>query len=145
MVAPNPEQRLRFESDQQLNLVSVINNPDSHIDLAALLVALYDRISLSQLLQYFYSKATGETFKTPSTLLDNETMGLIQKSLHMVTANPTRKSPAEHEQMIESPEHLFQILDKELISEFYEERFELNSKVFEHIMSPNFEKKVRGI
>lgn len=84
-VLSNPEQLVRYKSE--LNLISVINNPDSQIDLAALLVALYDRISLSQLLQYFYSKATGESFKTPSTLLDSETMGLIQESLQMVAAN----------------------------------------------------------
>jgi hypothetical protein len=80
----NLEQRSKLELYEQLNLVSVINNPDAQMNLAAVLASLYDRISLSQLLEYFYSKASGENISSPSALLDNETLGLIQKSLKMV-------------------------------------------------------------
>ena len=44
--------------------------------------------------------------------------------------------------VVESPEKLFHELNKELISEFYEDTFHLSERVFEHILSPNFEKKV---
>jgi hypothetical protein len=73
-----------LESEEQFNLVSVINNPDSQSNLAEVLASLYDRISLAQLLEYFYSKAAGENIHSPSTMLDNETMGLIQQSLGLV-------------------------------------------------------------
>lgn len=81
---PNIEQRSKLELYEQLNLVSVINNPDAQMNLASVLASLYDRISLSQLLEYFYSKATGDDISSPSALLDTETMGLIQRSLTMV-------------------------------------------------------------
>ena len=39
-------------------------------------------------------------------------------------------------------EKVFEALEKDLISEFYEEEFHLNQNVFQHIMSPNFDKRV---
>jgi hypothetical protein len=44
-----------------------------------------------------------------------------------------------------SLEELNQALEKELISQFYEEEFQLNSNVFEHILSPNFDERVGGV
>ena len=40
-------------------------------------------------------------------------------------------------------EELNQAMEKDLISQFYEEEFHLNHNVFEHILSPNFENRVR--
>lgn len=39
-------------------------------------------------------------------------------------------------------EQLNQALEKELIPDFYEEQFGLTQKVFEHILSPNFDQRV---
>ena len=128
-------------------MVSVINDPDQRADLVTLLTTLYDRLSLSQIIEYFYSQKNSLDIQNHFTSLDPQTILLIQETLNnsRVGKSQTLDVDDGRTDSYISSDELYKSLEKELTEEFYQEDFRINAKVFEHIISPHFKNKLDSL